>query len=206
MDTARKLLAVLVLSSGAALAERPPLQSDLDRCTNAAQSNGRDTNLQGRIRLQMLIRPNGRPYASFVLSETGITDRHLERCLSNVPMLWVLATSTLDYAWPYQMSFVPGGERIAGGAGFGSTTQQSTPSAFMPDLNSPPGYEPLNVAAAQATLDIIEDATPAERGTAELAVRRYPEAISAFREALKNSSADKLALRGLAQALAERGG
>ncbi|TMB27398.1 MAG: hypothetical protein E6J61_20095, partial [Deltaproteobacteria bacterium] len=74
MDTARKLLAVLVLCSGAALAERPPLQSDFDRCTNAVQSNGRDASLQGRVRLQLLIRPDGRPYAAFVWSETGITD------------------------------------------------------------------------------------------------------------------------------------
>src|SRR5256885_3528714 len=184
MDTARKLRAVLALSSGAARAERPPLQSDLDRCTNAAQSNGRDTNLQGRLRVQMLIRPNGRPYAAFIWSERGITDRQLERCLSNMPMLWDLSPSTLDYVWPYPMSFVPGGERIAGGAGFGSTTQQSTPSAMMPELNVPPGWEPLNVAAAQATLDIIENATPAERGSAELAVHQYQPAIAAFRDAL----------------------
>jgi tetratricopeptide (TPR) repeat protein len=206
MVTARKLLAVLVLSSGAALAERPPLQSDLDRCTNAAQSNGRDTNLQGRLRMQMLIRPNGRPYAAFVWSETGITDRQLERCLSSMPMLWDLSPSTLDYVWPYPMSFVPGGERIAGGAGFGSTTEQSTPSAMMPSLNEPPGWEPLNVAAAQATLDIIENATPAERGSAELAVHLYPAAISAFRDALGKNAGDKMALRGLAHALAESGG
>jgi tetratricopeptide (TPR) repeat protein len=206
MDTARKLLAVLVLSSGAALAERPPLQSDLDRCTNATQSNGRDTNLQGRVRLQMLIRPNGRPYAAFVWSEAGITDRQLERCLSSMPMLWDLSPSTLDYVWPYPMSFVPGGERIAGGVGFGSTTEQSTPSAMMPSLNEPPGWEPLNVAAAQATLDIIENATPAERASAELAVHRYQPAISGFREALGKSAGDKMALRGLAHALAESGG
>jgi len=206
MDTARKLLALLALSSGAALAERPPLQSDLDRCTNAAQSNGRDTNLQGRLRLQMLIRPNGRPYAAFIWSETGITDRQLERCLTNIPMLWDLSPSTLDYVWPYPMSFVPGGERITNGVGFGSTTQQSTPSAMMPELNSPPGWEPLNVAAAQATLDIIENATIAERGSAELAVHRYPAAIAAFRDALSRNSSDKMALRGLAQALAESGG
>jgi hypothetical protein len=206
MGTARKLLVVVLLSSGAALAERPPLQSDLDRCTNAAQSNGRDTSLQGRLRLQMLIRPNGRPYAVFVWSETGITDRPLERCLSSMPLLWDLSPSTLDYVWPYQMSFVPGGERIAAGVGFGSTTQQGVPSAMMPELNSPPGWEPLNVFAAQATLDTIENATPAERGSAELAVHRYPAAVAAFRDALSRNSGDKMALRGLAHAIAESGG
>src|SRR5438067_3510945 len=206
MELSRKVLAVLLLSSGAALADRPPLQSDLDRCTNATQSAGRDTNLQGRIRLQMLIRPSGRPFAAFVWSEYGITDRQFERCLSSMSMIWTLAVSTLDYSWPYPISFVPGGERIAGGVGFGSTTEQSSASAFMPRLEEPPGWEPINVAAAQATLDIIEDATPAERGTAELAVRRYPAAIAAFRDALKSNGADKLAMRGLSQALAESGG
>ena len=116
MDTARKLLVAVMLSSGAALAERPPLQSDFDRCTYAIQSNGRDASLQGRVRLELLIRPEGRPYAAFVRSETGITDRQLERCLTSLPMLWDdFAKSTLDYVWPYQLSFVPGGERIAGG-------------------------------------------------------------------------------------------
>ena len=207
MDTARKLLAVLVLCSGAALAERPPLQSDFDRCTNAVQSNGRDASLQGRVRLQLLIRPDGRPYAAFVWSETGITDRQLERCLTSLPMLWDdFAHSALDYRWPYPVSFVPGGERIAGGTGFGSTTEQSTPSAMMPDRNSPPGWEPLNVAAAQATIDILETATAAEHGNAELAIHRYPAAIAAFREALGKNAGDKMALRGLAQALAESGG
>jgi hypothetical protein len=206
MHTARKLLAVLLLWSGAALAERPPLQSDFDRCTLATQSGGRDPNLQGRVRLQILIRATGRPYAAFVWSEAGITDRQLERCLSNLPMLWDMSPSALDYVWPYPISFVPGGERIAGGGGFGSSSQQGTPSAMMPDRNAPPGWEPLNVAAAQATLDIIEDATPAERGYAELAVHRYPAAIGAFRDALGNSAGDKMALRGLAQALAESGG
>jgi len=206
MDTARKLLAVLLLSSGAALADRPPLQSDFDRCTNAAQSAGRDTNLQGRVRLGLLVRATGRPYAAFVWSEAGITDRQLERCLTNIPMLWEISPAAIDYAWPYPISFVPGGERIADGVGFGSTTQQASPSAMMPDLYSPPGWVPLNVAAAQATLDIIEDATAAERGNAELAIHRYPAAISAFRDALSKNAGDKLALRGLAQALAESGG
>jgi len=77
MDTARRLLAILLLWSGAALADRPPLQSDFDRCTNASQSAGRDTNLQGRVRLEMLVRATGRPYAAFVWSENGITDRQL---------------------------------------------------------------------------------------------------------------------------------
>src|SRR5947209_12022621 len=202
----RKTIAVLLLSGGAALAgERPPLQSDLDRRTNAAQSNGRNSVMQGTIRLQMLIRPNGSPFAAFVWADHGIGDRTLQMCLSSVPLLWTdMAKSTVDYAWPYPVQFVPGGEQYVGG-GVGSTTMQTAPSAFMPRLDEPPGYEPLDVAAAQATLDIREDATTAERGIAELAVHRYPVAINALRDALRSNSGDKLALRGLAQALAESG-
>jgi tetratricopeptide (TPR) repeat protein len=205
METFRKALLVLLLAGGAALADRPPLQSDLDHCTLATQSGGRGANLQGTVRLQMLIRPDGRPYAAFVWSERGINDRQLERCLSNLPMLWTLAPSALDYAWPYPVQFVPGGEQIVS-SGSGSTTQQGLPSAFMPRLEEPPGWEPLNVAAAQATLDLLEDASIAEHGTAELAIHRYPAAISAFHDALARNSTEKLALRGLAQALAESGG
>src|SRR5438105_4823793 len=129
MDTARKLLVVLVLSSGAALAERPPLQSDFDRCTYAVQSNGRDASLQGRVRLELMVRPGGRPFAAVRLSETGIPGRQVERCLARFAVFGGdFGKAALDYVWPYQLSFVPGGERIAGGQGFGSTTEQSTPS------------------------------------------------------------------------------
>jgi tetratricopeptide (TPR) repeat protein len=194
----------LLLSAAPAFADRPPMQQDIDLCTFSAQSAGRNTNLQGSIRLHILIRADGKPYAAFVWAEHGINDRSLERCLSTRPMLWTLPVSTLDYAWPYPISFVPGGEQITGG-GFGSTTQQGAPSAFLPNFNEPPGYEPLDVGAAQATLDVLEDASAAEHGMAELAVRQYPVAISAFRDALSKNAADKLALRGLAQALAESG-
>ena len=146
-----KLLVIAMFAAGAAgAADRPPLQQDIDHCTFRVQSQGRDTNLQGRVRLQLLIRATGKPYAAFVWAEHGISDRPLEICLSSRPMLWMLSRSTLDYAWPYPISFVPGGERVAGGAGsIGATTEQAAPSAFLPNLNEPPGAEPLNVAAAQ---------------------------------------------------------
>ena len=190
-----RLLALLLLTAAAAArAERPPLQSDIDRCTLRAETSERGT-LAGRVRFQLLVRPSGRVYAGYVHAEQGVDDRKLERCVLYAAMLWELSPSKLDYAWPYPISFVSGGESANG---------PGRASAFLPSARAAAAWEPIDLAAAQATLEISEAATPVEHALAELAVRRYPEAISLFRAALKDS-ADPVALRGLAQALAESG-
>jgi hypothetical protein len=190
-------------------ATRPPIQQDVDRCTLRQEDVGAASALQGTVRLQLLVRATGRPYAAFVWAEHGIDNRQLEGCLINIVPVWELPASKLDYAWPYPIQFAPAGTDI-GGAYAGSLTSTSSAqgrtSAFLPDFSQPPPFEPMNVKVAQATLDIVSDATAAEQGTAELAVKRYAQAIQLFRAALSANSTDPMALRGLSQALAESGG
>src|SRR4051812_49845484 len=101
METFRKALLVLLLAGGAAFADRPPLQSDLDHCTLATQSGGREAKLQGTVRLQKLIPPDGKPHAAVVWSERGVNEPQPARSLSNLPLLWALAPSAPGYAWPH---------------------------------------------------------------------------------------------------------
>jgi|GEM_PF-733104 len=215
---ARLLAAALALSATATAKaafarelpshERLPLQMDFDRCALAAADYG-SQNLQGRIRLQLLIRKTGHVYAAFVHSERGIDDRRFEHCLTNQAVLWVLPPVELDYSRAYQISLVPGGTEID----FSNDTYWSgqhfagpgRASVFMPDINDPPEPAELNLKAAQATLEVSDFATPSEQGIAELEVRRYGEAIRALRSALLVDADDTLALRGLAVALAESG-
>src|SRR5438128_208823 len=201
MRTMSVLAAALLCAGSAYAEERVPLQADIDRCTFRMQSSGHGTSLQGSIRLELLVRKDGKVYAAFIRAERGINDRQLEGCIVNVAMLWQVAQSALDYSWPYPLSFVPGSDE----SGVYQQGWQGRPSAFLPDFNRPPGAEPLNERAAQGTLDVAEWATAGEHGLAELAVRRYPQAISMLRSALAANRSDPLALRGLAQALAESG-
>ena len=201
-------LALPAMASGPSRHKRLPLQMDFDRCALAAADSGNE-NIQGRIRLQLLIRPSGHVYAAFVFSEKGIDDRRVERCMTSTALLWVLPPVDLDYSRAYQLTFVPGGSDIdfsdllyRHGDHFAGAGRASV---FMPDINDPPEPAELNVRAAQATLDLAEFASEAERGIAELEVRRYPEAIQILRRAVEADATDALALRGLAVALAESG-
>lgn len=186
--------------------ERLPLQMDFDRCALAAADYG-DPNLQGRVRLQLLIRKSGNVYAAFVHSEKGIDDRRFEHCLTNQAVLWVLPPVVLDYSRAYQIILVPGGTEIDFSTGSywsgGHFAVAGRAAVFMPDINDPPEPAELNVKAAQATLEVADYATQAEQGIAELEVRKYPEAIRTLRGALATDGDDTLALRGLAVALAE---
>ncbi len=205
--------ATLILSMLVALAskaERQPMQSDFNRCAQAAVDSGGGGDVQGQIRLELLIRKGGRVYASYVNSERGISNRRLERCLTDRALLWDLSLTEapLDHRRPYQLTFVSGGEESGGTtATLGSHSGQTPPEVMMPDINSPPPPEPINLEVARSTLEIAEFATPAERGQAELAVQRYPEAIKEFRAALGSAGeVDKVALRGLSQSLIESKG
>src|SRR5205085_8796056 len=65
-----------------------------------------------------------------------------------------------------------------------------------------PPLADVDVKLAAATLQISEAASEAEHGLALLAVGKIPEAMEPLRRALGRDDSDKLALRGLSQALA----
>ena len=188
--------------------QRMPLQTDFDRCVLRIADTGNE-DIQGRLRFQLLIRPSGNVFAAFVHSEKGVEERRLERCLTSMMVLWKLPPVALDYSRAYELTFIPGGTHMdfsdsvyhSGGhyAGAGRA------SVFMPDINDPPHEAPFDVAVAQQTLEIADFASEAEHGIANLEVRKYPEAILSFRQALEATPDDPQALRGLAIALAESG-
>src|SRR5437763_428317 len=128
MNPTRATVALLLAASAAALAgpppetvqrratglrrrsviQRLPLQSDFDRCVLRISDSGNE-DIQGRLRLELLVRANGEVYAAYVHSEKGVEDRRLERCLVSTALLWKLPPVSLDYSRPYVLSFVPGG-------------------------------------------------------------------------------------------------
>jgi len=209
---ARAALPVLLFFSVEARAARPPLQSDIDRCTLKAEDAGRGQ-LSGRLRLELLARSSGKVYAGFVAGESGAGDRLLERCILYTAMLWELPRAKLDYGWPYPVAFTPGVADHSLDARddpqrqvYDNGSGQGRASVFGGDLDHPDKAEPIDVAAAQATLEVADDASPAERALAELAVKQYAKAEAGFRAVLREDPKNALALRGLAQALAESGG
>jgi tetratricopeptide (TPR) repeat protein len=185
---------------------RLPMQADFDRCALAASDYGGE-NLQGRLRLELLIRKTGNVYAAFVHSEGGIEDRRFERCLTSATQLWVLPPVAIDYRRSYEITVVPGASEID----LSSNTYwdgrhfagQGRASVFMPAIDDPPKPGAVNEKAARETLEVADWATQAEHGIAELAVGRYPEALAALRLALEQDPNDLVALRGFAQALVE---
>jgi tetratricopeptide (TPR) repeat protein len=226
----RATLALLLAAAGAALAAAPvdpardfgrarsgrqrrviqrlPMQSDFDRCVLRIADSG-NQHIQGRLRLELLVRESGEVYAAYVHSEKGVEDRRLERCLVTTALLWKLPAVSIDYSRPYVLSFVPGGTDFDFSDPVYQSGQhyagQGRASVFMPDITDAPPPAELDARAAQATLEVAEFATEAEYGIAQLEVRRYPEAITALRHARETDPDDELALRGLAVALAESG-
>lgn len=205
----RLLFVALLVTSvgGVARAERLPMQSDVDKCAKRASDFGGDSSLQGRVRLQLLIRKTGQVYAAFVHSTKGIDNKVLLGCFANTALLWGLQPVAVDYSAPFPLTLVSGGADSGGQSStFGVHSGASAPSVFMP--SSRPEVEPadLDEKVAQATLEVKEDCTSAEQGLALAAVQKYPEAITHLRTALAANDRDLLALRGLSQALVESKG
>lgn len=205
---ARSVFALVLSLAAVAKAERLPMQSDFGRCANAVQSSGHEADLQGQLRMEILVRRDGRVFAAFVAGERGIGNRRLERCLANEALLWQLPPVPIDYQRTYApITFVPGGSESRGDTNrMGVGSGQTSASVMMPDINNPPSWEPIDPVVSQETLDVTETATLAERGLASLAVRDYPAAVRALRDALQRSAEDAVALRGLVQALLESDG
>ena len=190
-----------LLAAAAARADRPPLQGDLGRCALAMLNTGSASSLQGSLRLMLLVRRNGTTYASFVTSARGIDNLKLERCVAEKSLIWALNEVPIDYHRAYgPIGFAPPEgttQSMSTGAG------QGAPGVFLPHANEIPPPEPIDYELAARTLEIQEEATLAERGLADLLTHQYPAAVQNFRGALEKNAAEPLALRGLAQALAE---
>lgn len=204
-------VAALLLAT-AASAVRPPLQSDFDRCTLRAQDAGAGAHLGGSVRLHLLARKDGSVFAAFVHSERGDVARSFSRCVLYTAMLWKVAPSQLDYEWPWEVRVFPGGanqdlvqredpQRPVWENGSG----EERASVMQGNFDEPPDAAPIEVVTAQATLELADSATDAERGLAELAVGRTEEAIPLLRRALETDPADAAALRGLAEAQVRKG-
>lgn len=202
----RFALVSILLAGLAARAERPPMQADFDRCATAVAGFGNNASLQGAVWMELMIRPDGKVYAAYITNEKGIENRQLERCMTSQALIWLLPPVPIHYKRVYApVSFVPGGDSVATPSE-GSHGGATRASVFMPNINEPPPPEPLDERVAQQTLDISEIATASERGLAELAVRKYADAIKTFRGALAQNPDDREGLLGLSQALAESGG
>ncbi len=197
-------------ASTASTHERLPFQQDFDRCTLAAEDRGIGNKLQGRLRLELLLRKEGNVYAAFVHSEAGIDDRKFERCLTDRATLWVLPPVSVDYERAYVVTFTPGGDQIdfsAGSYGGGSNPYLAgRASAFMPAINDPVPYAPIEEKVARDTLSVADWATESERAVAWLTVHQYPEALKSAGKGLVDDSTDPIALRALAETLAESNG
>lgn len=205
----KTLLAMLLCATAASAGTRLPLQMDFDRCTLAAENVGQSA-IQGRVRLELLVRKTGEVYGAFVHSVEGVESARLQRCLTNTAVLWKLPEVAIDYRRPYVVSFVSASATVDfnddnyfHGDGFSVAGRTS---AFLPDMNDPAPAAPVNAKLAQATLDVSETASEAEHGIAELAVQRPEEAVRSFRHALEKNASDAVALRGLVQALVQSHG
>src|SRR3954465_5708278 len=117
-DPVRWGMLALVLSAGIGcahekvhMARRPPLQSDADLCALRALELG-DRTPMGRVRLHLLVRPDGTVYAAYVHNTAGIDDRSLQRCLADRATTWVLAPAEVDYERAFELSFAPGGSEL----------------------------------------------------------------------------------------------
>ena len=190
----------LSLLAFTAQAERLPFQADVDICAKRAAELG-DRSMSGSVRLQIMIREDGKVYAAYTHSAKGIEDKAFEYCLASNALLWFYPPVGLDTSAPFPISVVAGGTTTGQ-----AQNSQSPPQVFLPSEH--PEVEPsdLDVARAQATLNVLEDCSRAERGLAALAVHQYADALGELRAALEKDPNDRIALRGLAQTLAENHG
>lgn len=194
----------LALTSAAAPARaalRLPMQADLDRCVLLAEGHGAPPQM-GHVRLDLHIRRDGQVFAAHARTAQGVDDKLLLHCIARAATRWKLPPVAIDYVRPYVLSFAPGA--IAFGPRGGSTQGRS--AVFLPRIDDTPAQVPLHEALARETLEVIEDATLAERGLARLNVRDALGAIPLFRAALDENPSEALALRGLSEALAQSDG
>jgi len=206
----RRGMLAFVLSAGVGcahekvhIAERPPLQSDVDLCALRALELG-DRTPMGRVRLHLLVRDDGSVYAAYVHNAGGVDNRGLQRCLSDRATTWVLAPAPVDYERAYEISFVPGGSELGDSLQYWNGeggTGQGRGIVILEDgsRSSPP--LPIEQPVARDTLIIADFATIAEHGTALVSVGRAAEAVPLLRSAVQDRPDDPVALLGLTRAI-----
>ena len=172
-------LAVALLPCASEAALRFPLIDDVQRCITATMGMAAQT---GRVRLTLMLRPDGTIYASYVHNSNGFTDRRLERCIANQSTVWTFDPAETAYERPYEIIVQNG-------------------VIALPDANNVPARTDLDVSLAQDTLDVQENASPIERARAQVDVHDFGKAIPALRS-LQGGEAQAM----LARALAESGG
>lgn len=204
----KKAVFILSLCTAASVsATRLPMQGDIERCTLGSEDRGEI--LQGKVRLELLVRKSGVVYGAFTHSARGVDDRRFMHCLAVGALNWELPAVAVDYQRPYAINFVYGGADLdlSGPAYFhgDSFSVRGRTSVFLPDPNQPEPVSPADVSLAQNTLEISDKASDAERGIAFFAVGEYGKAAATLRDALERDPADVIALRGLARTLAAQG-
>ena len=190
------------------IAERPPLQSDVDLCALRALELG-DRTPMGRVRLHLLVRNDGSVYAAYVHNTGGVDNRGLQRCLSDRATTWVLAPAQVEYERAYEISFVPGGSELGDWLQYWNGeggTGQGRGIVILEDgsRSSPP--LPIEQPVARDTLIIADFATTAEQGTALVSVGRAAEAVALLRSAVQDRPDDPVALLGLTRAITDTRG
>ncbi|MBS2025828.1 MAG: hypothetical protein JST92_25790, partial [Deltaproteobacteria bacterium] len=182
------------------------MQSDVDRCALNAQDKG-SSSLQGKVRMQILVRKDGQVYAAFAHSTKGIDDRPMLRCIANNALLWKYQPASTDSWAPFPLAFTTAGQDASGmTSSLGLHAAQTAPQVFLPERHPKVDPADLDEKLAQETLDVLPDVTSAEHGLAMAAVHKVPEAMADFSAALAKDPNDVLALRGKAELIAETHG
>ena len=166
--------------------DRPPMQTDFDRCYRMAKQLGA-AGLQGSLTLKMHVQADGAVSSAFVNDQKGLDVLSFHKCIVDFIVASKFPPEGSDYLRPYgRISF-------------------SEVTAKMPDQRDVPN-EPMDEKLASETLEFADWADAADRGWGSFFVRKYPDAIARFREALQKNPEDVRALRGLASGLAASGG
>jgi len=185
------------------------MQADVNRCAIRAVDQG-DHSLAGSVRLELLTRKSGQVYAAFAHSGKGSNDVKFDYCLAMAALLWQYPPTAIDTEGAFPISVAPGGDALnalgSSTATAGQQSSQAAPLVFLPSAHPEVVPADLDVARAQATLNVLGDASEAEKGIAALAVHDYQVALGHLRAALAADSSDPLALRGLAQVQVESHG
>ena len=186
------LTLLLVLAACAGAASRPTSQrelplADLNNCYTKAKQYGAGQ-LQGTLGLYVYIGDDGAVPAAWVHDAQGLNYPSFRNCLTTQGTNSKFEPEKEDYLRGFTITCPPDSIRC---------TKEAITA--LPK-------EPIDEKLAQDSLAFADWATGADKGWGYYYTRQFPQAITAFNEALKANPGDVRALRGFAQATAESGG